>query len=481
MMSEKRDIRIPAVVIAGTGSGTGKTSVTLGLARALVRRGLRVQPFKVGPDFLDPTWHRRASGRESYNLDGWMTDHEYVTRLFARRTVDADCAIVEGVMGMFDGASPTELTGSTAEVALWLDAPVVLVVNAWGLAGTIAALVKGFVEFEPRVRVAGVVANFCGSAGHAKLLDQALAARDLPPLLGWLPRDGLPALPDRHLGLRAAFTIEENEAMIDTMADVCAEGIDLDRLLEVASTQGEGGSKLPQASPLTMAPHAPTHPSGRIAIARDEAFYFYYPDNLELLGERGAELIEFSPLRDAELPEGVDLLYIGGGYPEEYAAELEANTSMRASIAAFAGRGFIYAECGGLMYLSRDLTTRDGTSRAMVGALPFGTRMLDLRKMLGYVETRFTGPTLFGDIADEPLRGHEFHYSEIVDEDVAATGGQWRKVYSLRGRRSGKERVEGFFNGRVLASYVHQHFGSNPAALDRLLAFAAGALQESHT
>ena len=479
---------IPRLVIAGTGSGAGKTSVTLGLIAALRARGLAVQPFKVGPDFLDPTWHSRAAGRPGYNLDGWMTDEAYVRDIYARQTAEADFAVIEGVMGMFDGASPDALTGSTAEIALWLDAPVVLVVNVWGLAGTVAALVKGFVEFEPRIRIAGIIANFCGSQGHAGILEKALAARNLPPLLGWLPRGGLPVLPDRHLGLRPAFSLEANETMIRELGQATETGLDLDRLLDVAAPVLPAASISPATSSLAprtpeIAPpptktsaQLPGHSTGhstaanlRMGLAKDAAFYFYYNEHLDMLRERGVEIVEFSPLADAHVPADLDFIYIGGGYPEEFAAELEANESMRSDIARFAREKYIYAECGGFMYLSRKLITLKEESFAMVGIFAFDTRMLPRRKMLGYTETTLVEDTLLGRAGDV-LRGHEFHYSEICEEpelDLEQAG--FRKVYSLKGRRGGKTRSEGLFNGHVLAGYVHQHFGSRPAALDFFL------------
>lgn len=527
-MNAPGENKIPALIVAGTGSGVGKTSVTLGLIKALVARGLQVQPFKVGPDYLDPTWLTAAAGRRCYNLDGWMTDREYVTRdIFARQCAGADIAIVEGVMGLFDGASPDALTGSTAEIALWLDLPVLLVVDVGGAARSAAAMVAGFANFEAGVRLAGVVANRCGSAGHAQLVARALEHAGQPALAGWLAKNSLPALPDRHLGLHAAHAQANSAELLAELGRVCGEQLDLDGILESAG--GDSGGLFANANSADiMNPHPDekieAHPNSnespesqtiakpvRLAVARDAAFYFYYPDNLSLLADAGAELVEFSPLNDTELPRDIDAVYIGGGYPEEFAATLAANTEMRAALCAFAqAGGLVYGECGGFMYLCEsletlpesrasreapgDTSTGDASAgperHAMLGLLPLRTRMLPRRRMLGYVETTCTTDTWFG-AAGSKLRGHEFHYSEIVaapepeakakaesQSDANLAGGavdpfekiktheKIEAVFELRGRRNSAPRAEGFRNaaGTVLGSYVHQHFGSRPAA-----------------
>jgi cobyrinic acid a,c-diamide synthase len=474
----------PRLVIAGTGSGVGKTSVTLGLARLLARRGLRVQTFKVGPDFLDPTYLAMASGRTCYNLDGWMTSREYVRKLFARATGDADMALIEGVMGMFDGASPRTLEGSTAEIAGWLDAPVLLVENVHGRVRSLAATVKGFAEFEPGARVAGVIANQGGSQRHRELLAESLAAAGTAPLVGMLPHGSLPALPSRHLGLVTADHAGLTAAVFEQLADVCDQHLEIARLVELARSakplqvESPGGDcpnfrglgRENGTVPLTQrrengtVPLQPTMSQSprrvRLGIARDAAFHFYYPDNLEMLARCGAELAFFSPLGDRRLPDGLDGLYFGGGYPEAHAESLAANAGMCAEVRRFASAGgWVYAECGGLMYLGRSLTTLDRRHHAMAGVLPVDTAMLDRLKMLGYAEVALAADSLWGP-AGRVCRGHDFHYSEIVGPPPADLG--WTQVYRVRRADGAPAESEGFQNGRVLASYVHLHFASRP-------------------
>ena len=442
------------LIIAGTGSGVGKTSVTLGLIRALSRRGLVVQPFKVGPDFLDPTYLSLAAGRPCYNLDGWMTGQSYVKELFNRVCDQTDIAVVEGVMGMFDGADPSSLTGSTAEIAWWLDAPVLLVVGAHGLSRSLAAVVKGFAEFDTNVRVAGVIANHTGTHRHRALLAEALDSASLPPLVGAVPRDALPKLPNRHLGLVTADANTLPETVIDALADACEAHLDIDAIVKLAKATGTK----PAETTVTPAPEA----RARIGVARDEAFHFCYRDNLEAFERSGARIIPFSPISDRQLPPDLDGLYIPGGYPEEHADALAANETMLADIRNFADSGkCIYAECGGLIYLGRSVRTRDGRDVALAGVLPVDSRMLPKRKFLGYVEVTLGSDSLWGP-AGITLRGHEFHYSEIYAEDLDTKG--WDKRYAIRAWGDKNARVEGFAKGNILASYVHLHWASRPQA-----------------
>ena len=454
------------LIIAGTGSGVGKTSLTLGIIRQLRDRGLKVVSFKCGPDYLDPSWHRIASGEECYNLDGWMTDKNYVVSLFDRVSRDYDIAIIEGVMGLFDGASPTSLDGSTAQIAQWLNAPVILVCNSHGTARSLAAAVKGYDSLENQISIDGVIANFCGSEGHARILKEALESEKLAPLTGWLKRDSLPELPSRHLGLHSADQVSNAEQSISKISNALSETIDFDMLLEIADRPWQ--TKDIQSLPNKRSDF-------KIGIAWDEAFQFYYPDNLEIMRAAGFELELFSPLRDTQTPE-CDLLYFGGGYPEVYAEELATNESMLKSIQQYVlSKKCIYAECGGLMYLSKFVKTVDGDKHPMAAVLPFATEMLTKRKMLGYITTSFESDCFFGKKGDT-LRGHEFHYSQIIEERSE----NWQKVYSLQGRRKGsKARAEGFFNTYILASYVHQHFASNPQALDYLKDYLAKIYDKS--
>jgi len=467
----------PRVLIAGAGSGVGKTTVTVALLRALARRGLTVSAFKVGPDFLDPTYLSIAAGRPCYNLDGWMMGTVYAADLFERASRDADISVVEGVMGLYDGSSPSKLEGSSGEIAKLLAAPVVLIAGAHGMSRSFAAQVRGYVGFEAGVEVAAVIANNTGSVRHASGLVESLRAAGLPPLVGAIPRGALATLPSRHLGLVTADHGLLGEDVLDALADALEQHVDLDAVIALA----RAGVPLPSdrsAGPrdgsleIAAAGAAAALPVGkrctamapgrrlRLGVAFDEAFHFYYADTFESLEQAGFELVRFSPLRDVGLPEGLRGLYLGGGYPEAFAAALCANETMRRSVGEFAASGRpVYAECGGLMYLSQGITAAGGERHAMCGVLPCGTRMQERRKALGYVEAQLTEDSLWGSCGSV-ARGHEFHYSE-PDGDPAGEAG-WKSVYRIRRARGGEPEYEGFTNGTVLASYVHLHFAARP-------------------
>jgi len=451
-------VQLPRLVVAGTESGVGKTSLTLGLVMLLRRRGLRVQTFKVGPDYLDPTYLTVASGRPCYNLDGWMSGETYVRELFYRASQDADIAVVEGVMGLYDGADEGSLKGSTAQIAKWLAAPVLLVANVHGMARSVAALVHGYSSFEPGISVSGVIGNHCGSEGHARLLANSLRLAALAPLMGTIPRGALPELPSRHLGLVTADADRLPSATLDKLADALEPGLAVEQILEMARRAG------PIALTGVSSP-APRQYGVRLGIARDEGFHFYYPDNLEALERSGCELVTFSPMRDASLPVGLKGIYLGGGYPEEYAAELSANIAMLESIRHFAAAGgLVYAECGGLMYVSEALETLEGKSYPMLGLLPATTRMSKRLQSLGYREVTLLRDSFWGK-RGERLRGHEFHYSEMT-----RTPG-WPSAYQTGPRPSQEESCEGFQNdsGTILASYTHLHFASRPNAVEHFV------------
>jgi cobyrinic acid a,c-diamide synthase len=442
---------VNTIVVAGTHSGVGKTSFTVGLIGALRRRGLVVQPFKVGPDFIDPAHHARAAGRAAHNLDGRMLPREANMELFATHTADADVAVVEGVMGLFDGSNPRAETGSAAEIAKWLAAPVVLVIDASAMARSAAALVHGYATFDRGLRVAGVIANRVGSPGHAELIAAALEGG--PPLLGWLESDPVLTIPERHLGLHLPRA-DDVGAQRDALADAVERSVELDALL--AATNGgrpRSASVRAGGGPL---------PAVRIGVARDEAFTFYYEDNLELLEQCGAELVEFSPLH-GRFPDRLDALYVGGGYPELFAAELEANVPMRAAISELAAaRRPVYAECGGLMYLAEELIV-DGRRHEMCGALPIVAEFPG-RLELAYCEvTPLGGPLGAGVTA----RGHWFHNGR------AHARGELEPAHSVR-LASGTELEEGYRRDNTVASWAHLHFRSNPAIVESLVAAANG-------
>ncbi len=460
--SAYRDLgaKTPRIMIAGASSGVGKTSITLALVEALVRRGMSVQTYKVGPDYLDPTYLALVSGKPCYNLDGWMMGRDYILELFASSSEGADLCVIEGVMGFFDGASSTSLEGSSAEIAKWLEVPSVIIMNAHGVGRTFAALVKGINDFEPLVEVKAVIANFCGSNRHAQSLSDSLEFSNLPDLVGAIPREAMPTIPRRHLGLVTADNQLMNTGLLDALARTAEEYLRLDEIQKIAKSSG----LLP---PPAVVPKAPKISSSviRLGLAYDEAFHFYYKDNLEIFERQGFEIIKFSPINDNMNLESLDAIYFGGGYPEEFAQELSANHSMLRGIRAFSELGRpIYAECGGLMYLSEGIETLDGNRFGMVGLLPSWTRMKIRRKALRYVEVTLNQDSLFGSKGDI-LRGHEFHYSELVRNPWE--NGAWIPPYVSRRKGDGKEAPEGFQKGNILISYVHAHFASRPASVER--------------
>jgi cobyrinic acid a,c-diamide synthase len=474
-------------VVAGTHSGCGKTTAALALMAAIRRRGLTVQPFKAGPDFIDPGYHELATGRTGQNLDGWMMGEAGVRRCFARHAAGADVAVVEGVMGLFDGAEGAGEDGSTAQLAKWLGAPVLLVVDARSMARSAAAVVAGFAGFDPGLRLAGVLFNRVGSARHGELLEQAMTAA-LPevPVLGLLGRDQSLALPSRHLGLVTAQDQGLGPEALDRLADWMLAGCNVGRVLALAPDLTPEPEAPPPAAPGTDgdapgpcrpddAPPGRTGPgtggSGvRIGVARDAAFCFYYPENLRLLEAAGARLVPFSPLADAGLPPGLRGLYLGGGYPELHAARLAANGPMRRAVLALVAAGApVYAECGGFMYLMRTLTDASGTEHPMCGVFPLRSVMGARRGALGYREVVTREPGILGP-AWTMLRGHEFHYSRLGAPPQDDQAEPPRLVYRVRDRQGWTDQAEGFAVGNALGTYIHAHFASNPDVAPALVA-----------
>lgn len=447
------------IVIAGTHSGSGKTTVTLGVLAALRRKGLRVQPFKAGPDFIDAGLHGLVTGRPSRNLDLWMCGEHVVADLMKRHSVDADAAVVEGVMGLYDGQA------STFALASLLGLPVVLVVDAYGMAESAGALVKGFAGYGRDVRqegagVAGVVFNRVASREHFERL-RGSVPREVR-VFGYLPRDASLELPHRHLGLVVAEEDPLSGQHIERLAEAVTQHIDLEGMMALGGPVGGGpvGGNLvrPASGPMRRI---------KLGVARDRAFCFYYEDNLDALREHGAEVVPFSPLSDASVPGDADALYIGGGYPELYARALSDNASMRESVRqwALAGRP-LYAECGGLMYLSRGIYDFEGRFFGMAGVFPFATRMRKGRPSLGYREVELTEDGLIGR-KGERLRGHEFHYSEVAE------GAHPGEAFTVRDARGRAVPVGGYRRENTLASYVHVHLLSSPQAAGRFVEFVS--------
>lgn len=448
--------KLNGFLIAAPQSGSGKSTVCLAIMAALRRRGLKIAPFKCGPDFIDPGYHRQVTGIASVNLDGWMCPEEFVQKTFLLHARAADLAVIEGVMGLFDGIGPSSGEGSSAQVAVATGVPVVLVVNARGMAASAAALVKGFAGFDPRVTLAGVIFNNVGSVSHGELLRTALA-ETVPEMtvFGCIPRDEALAIPSRHLGLVTADDNPLTDAFIGQLADMAERCLDLERL---------SGLKAVPSQPLCakgFEPSAGGEVSGdgvRIAVARDPAFCFIYDDNLRLLRDAGAVVAFFSPLSDSTLPADISGIYLPGGYPELYAGQLAANTGMKEAIrAAVAADMPVYAECGGFMYLTEGLDASENQPEAdLVGIFPVRARMLSRRKALGYRQVEFVTESVIGS-AGEKCRGHEFHYSE-----TGAMPDEVERCYRIS-RQGAELGLEGYRVRNCLASYMHLHFGSNHA------------------
>ena len=446
------------LLIAGTASGVGKTTVALAIMAGLRRRGLAVQPFKCGPDFLDTGHHTRICDRVARNLDTWMLSVEANRSVLRNAARGADVIVAEGMMGLFDGKNGSTEIGSSAEIAKLLKLPVVLVVDAAKSARSVAAMVLGFEIFDEDLRLAGVILNRVAGDRHYEMLREAIESSCTTKILGWLPLEPAIAIPERHLGLQgAAEQAADSHAAIDAFAALAAKHLDLDGLLEL-----ECGLEMAGVEPLRVATLSSVD-AVRVGVPSDHAFSFYYEDNLDLLREQGAEIVWFSPITDASLPSGLDALYLGGGYPELHAEQLSGNRQMLEEVRTFAASGRpVYAECGGMLYLSESLSV-DEDSYAMAGVLPLSMQMTDSLVLFGYVTVEFTEDCLLGR-KGTVVRGHSFHHSRIASQGDVATN--YHVQYSI----SGKEELEGFRQGNVLASYIHVHFRANPAVAENFVA-----------
>ncbi|MET9496867.1 cobyrinate a,c-diamide synthase [Streptomyces sp. NPDC006552] len=453
---------VPRLVVAAPASGSGKTTVATGLMAAFAERGLAVSPHKVGPDYIDPGYHSLATGRPGRNLDAYMCGPDLVGPLFAHGAQGCELAVVEGVMGLFDGVSGQGELASTAHVAKLLKAPVVLVVDASSQSRSVAALVHGFASFDPGVRLAGVILNKVGSERHEMLLREALEEVGVP-VYGALRRTPDVATPARHLGL--VPVAERSSAAVDSVraaAHMVREGCDLEGLLALARTApplateawspSRPGTRGTASATTTTAPHPPKNPV--VAVAGGAAFTFSYAEHTELLAAAGAQVATFDPLHDEHLPEGTAAIVIGGGFPEVYAPELSANERLRKAVAELARAGApVVAECAGLLYLSRSL---DG--QEMCGVLDAHARMSP-RLTLGYRDAVAVSDSVLAP-AGARLRGHEFHRTAM--EPGAGPAPAW-------GMRLPAPRVEGFVQQGVHASYLHTHWAARPEIARRLV------------
>ena len=442
-------LNLPRLIIAAPESGAGKTTLSIGLMAALTRSGIEVQPYKVGPDFIDPSLHRLVCGRPSRNLDTWLLPSELIPELFIRTTCKADIALIEGVMGFYDGLGGSNEEASTAEMARILKAPVLLVVDAHGAARSVAAVVLGFKKFDARISLAGVILNRVAGEKHAKMCQEAIEINTGVPVLGAIPFEESIKLPERHLGLIPAPERSIPITYLSNLTRIITDHVDLARLIEAARNCPE------LTEPKSIIENREIAKI-KLSVAFDEAFNFYYQDALDYLDQQGFEIKSFSPLHDETLPIGTSGIYIGGGFPEVYAQRLEENQEMRRSILRAAEDGMpIIAECGGLMYLSQSLTTLEQRKHAMVGVLPGDTEMTG-QLTLNYTEATTTSVHPFLKSGDK-IRGHEFHYSKIINLPRDA-----RFAYELSPGRGVERNHDGLVEYSVLGSYMHTHFVGCP-------------------
>ncbi|MEL7511902.1 MAG: cobyrinate a,c-diamide synthase [Cyanobacteria bacterium J06554_3] len=450
-----------SIILAGDRSGTGKTTLTLALLAALKKRNRIVQSFKVGPDYIDPMFHSAVTGRPCYNLDPVLTSEQYVQQSFYRHVINAEQAVVEGVMGLFDGATGTDDTASTAHIARLLDLPVVLAVDCSRMARSLAALVQGYRNFDSRVQIAGVVLNRVGSDRHLQLLSDAIAAIGVP-IFGVFRREKDIELPSRHLGLVPTGEVDEFTQITGRLADIGERCFDWEKLEPLLKTGHEASVYASEVVPVSGNEKRVV----RIAIARDAAFNFYYPDNFEALEAQGADLIFWSPMMDKQLPEA-DGLYFGGGFPEVFAAQLSANEVVREGVLGAIAAGIpTYAECGGLMYLSETLIDFENQAWPMVGSIPQTVKMGG-RLALGYRSATVlsTGPLLN---QQQTVTGHEFHKSAVVESISQPVANPTYKTRRYWGEQ-GTDTIEGYSSSNLHASYLHLHWGHRPDIAKRFV------------
>jgi cobyrinic acid a,c-diamide synthase len=440
------------LVIAGTGSGVGKTTVTIGIMAALQQKGYTVQGFKCGPDYIDPSYHSAVTGRVSRNLDSWMFPHDTVREIVSRASKGADISIIEGVMGFYDGKSPLEDTGSTAEISMITESPVLLIVNCASMARSAAAIVKGFQMLSTGPNIIGVIANRVGSKGHFELVKAAIEQECNVPVVGYLKKEQDIDLPSRHLGLIPAIERGELAPFFEKLGNLITETIDIERLYELSQA-----TELPHTSTDLFEQHEDKNVC--IAVARDEAFNFYYQENLELLEAYGAKLCYFSPLHGEEVPTEADGLYLGGGFPEEFSLQLANQEASKESLRTAITSGLpTLAECGGFMYLTESIASTSGEDYPMIGLIPGKVRMQEKLAALGYREIFGTNGNFLID-ENQEAKGHEFHYSTFeASGDIA-------NAYETKSRFG--KRKEGYLNANLVAGYTHFHFASNPKLAER--------------
>lgn len=443
------------LVVAGVSSGVGKTMIASAIMYLLRKKGLRVQSFKVGPDFIDPAYHSLVTGRQSYNLDIWMMGTKGVTNCFRKASLDADVAVVEGVMGLFDGIYGKNDFGSTAHVAKILNASILLVIDAAKASGSIAALAYGFLNFDKRTKVSGIILNNVASMKHLKAITEAFSNKIRVPIVGIVYRNNSILLKERHLGLIPVAELQnKKKKAILRSARYISNKIQISRIKD-----------LPKRTfnyPFLRDPLP--RPEIKIALALDESFNFYYAENLDALQKKKAKVIHFSPVNDKNLPEGISGIILGGGFPEVLAEKLEKNYSMKKAISKAVKDGMpLYAECGGLMYLTKNIVTRKNNKnvkRKMIGLIDADTFM-NCKLTLNYTEVRNSG-SFFGNI--RKIRGHEFHYSTI--KNIAK---DFKFAYDVVRGNGIHNKKDGIIVYNCLASYMHIHFGADNRLPEKLV------------
>lgn len=445
------------IVIAGVKSGVGKTTIATGIMAALTRSGYSVQPFKAGPDYIDPSYHSSVCNKMSRNLDSWMLNEEVMTELYNRSSSTAQISIIEGVMGLFDGHSNLNEQGSTAHVSKLLNLPVILIADASKVARSIAAEILGFKLFDPEVNIAGVILNGVSSERHLDFCKPQIEQTTGIPVLGYMPQKPELVQPERHLGLIP--TVEGSVAIewVDSLVAQIKSTIDLDKLLAISNQARKATTKS------HIFPTQNIQSSVRIAIAQDHAFNFYYQDSLDLLSAWGAELVPFSPVADPQLPDNCDGIYIGGGFPEIYAEELSSNHNMMKSISMASKQNIpIYAECGGLMYLGKNIISDTGNCIQMAGVFQYQSMMKNAKLTLGYreIESQVHSPILS---KQQLTKGHEFHWSYLDNKHNES-----ESLYKVLNQ---SDRIEGFHINKTYASYIHIHLASHPQLARNFIEF----------
>ncbi|MBC7765738.1 MAG: cobyrinate a,c-diamide synthase [Hyphomonadaceae bacterium] len=439
----------PRIMIAGTNSGCGKTTAVLGILSALVQKGVSVQPFKAGPDYIDPMFHKAVTGRASRNLDSFLCTPETVRHLFLSAASSCDISVIEGVMGLFDGVGGNTSQASSADIAKITQTPVILVVDVKGMSLSLAAMINGFNNFDPSLRLAGVLLNGVKTPMHYAMLKAIVEENTTVPVVGYLQKDDRFTLADRHLGLVPSEEVDGLHDKLQALGESVLQTVDMAMLQAIAT----------QAKPLTaptITPVKPLSKTVRIGIARDKAFNFYYQDNLDLLEQMGVQLIPFSPLQDKQLPHALDGVYIGGGYPELFTHELSQNTAMRQDILKKAQAGLpMYAECGGFLYLSKSLA-----GQPMVGILNAVGEMTTSLQHFGYCEVTLTENCAFGQAGDR-IKAHEFHYAKSTFETTPN--------YVSTVQKGTRQWAGHYQKYKVIAGYPHLHFWGNRAFLEHFL------------